>query len=167
MDSFAQGIRTLPPPPVSSSLPPLRSLEDCLTLKELPSELKKEVRVALIDDGADLMYKPISNILEKKGRSFDMAYDDPDRSGAPRPFHGSTTGHGTCMAYMIGRVCPNVKIFVIKLDVVRDGPKAGFTAKSAADVSSPSCSWTKMIQDSHVILTLFAIGRRVCCRTRL
>lgn len=135
VDTFAQGIRVLPPPPVSSSMPAPRSFEDCLAHKDMPAELKKEIRVALIDDGADLMHKPISNILEKKGRSFDMAYDDPDHSGAPRPFHGSTTGHGTCMAYMIGRVCPNVKIFVIKLDVLRDGPKASFTAKSAADVS--------------------------------
>ena len=137
IDDFAQGIQSLPPPPVSSFMPEPMSFEECLNYKDMPDELKKEVRVALIDDGADLMHKPISNILEKKGRSFDIAYDDPDHSGGPRPFHGSTTGHGTCMAYMIGRVCPKVKIFVIKLDVIRGskGQKAGFTAKSAADVS--------------------------------
>lgn len=137
MDSFAQGIQALPPPPVSSSMTEPMSYEECLAHKDMPDELKKEVRVALIDDGADFMHKPIGNILEKKGRSFDIGRGGLDHSRGPSPFHGSTTGHGTCMAYTTGRVCPQVKIYVIKLDVIRGKQKAGFTAKSAAEVSSP------------------------------
>jgi hypothetical protein len=60
--------------------------------------------------------------------------------GASEPFHRSSTGHGTWMAYMMSRICPNVKLFVCKLDVLRheSGRKANFTARSAADVGSPS-----------------------------
>ncbi|KAK4163264.1 hypothetical protein QBC43DRAFT_319804 [Cladorrhinum sp. PSN259] len=124
MDTFAQGIQMLKAP---SGFP-----DGYLTHDSLPPELSKEVRVALIDDGADFMHRAIKNILDN-GRSFDSGFEDFDGIGGPGPFHGSTTGHGTLMAYMIGRVCPKVKIFVCKLDVVRDGPKASFTAKSAAD----------------------------------
>lgn len=127
MDAFAQGIQMLKAP---GGFP-----DGYLTHGSLPPELSKEVRVALIDDGADFMHRAIKNILDN-GRSFDSGFDDFDGIGGPGPFHGSTTGHGTLMAYMIGRVCPKVKIFVCKLDVLRDGPKASFTAKSAADVSA-------------------------------
>ncbi len=128
MDRFADGIFALNPP---AGFPP-----DYLTNPTLPPELRKDVKVALIDDGVNLTHKAIANKIEN-GRSFDSVYDDPDLRGAPEPFHGSTTGHGTCMAYMIGRVCPNVKIFVCKLNVIRrgGGEKANFTAKSAADAS--------------------------------
>jgi hypothetical protein len=128
MDTFANGIDKL--------FAPTRFPENYFTHPSLPGELQKEVRVALIDDGANFMHKAIASKLEN-GRSFDSGYGDPDLSSAPAPFHGSTTGHGTYMAYMIGRVCPAVKIFVCKLDVARNTgtAKANFTAKSAADVS--------------------------------
>ncbi|KAK3374165.1 hypothetical protein B0T24DRAFT_554041 [Lasiosphaeria ovina] len=128
MDKFTEGISKLP-----TNLPP-DFPSNPLTIDELPLELRKDVKVALIDDGADFMHKAIANQIEN-GRSFDSNYEDPDLSGAPGPFHGSTTGHGTTMAYMIGRVCPSVKIFVCKLNVTRreGGEKASFTAKSAAD----------------------------------
>ncbi|TEY34247.1 hypothetical protein BOTCAL_0641g00020 [Botryotinia calthae] len=103
------------------------------TKTEPPSELHKDVRVALIDDGANFMDKRIREKLEI-GRNFDSGNRDPGLNGSSDPFHGSTTGHGTIMAHMIGRVCPPVKIVACKLDI-SSGPdgKNSFTAKSAAE----------------------------------
>ncbi len=110
-----------------------------LTHENLPLELRKDVTVALLDDGANFMHKAIASRLEN-GRSFDSSCEDADTANAPNPFHGSTTGHGTYIAYMIGQVCPHVKIFVFKMNVIRHGggDKDIFTAKSAADVCSLS-----------------------------
>ncbi|KAK0720171.1 hypothetical protein B0H67DRAFT_178559 [Lasiosphaeris hirsuta] len=126
MDTFADGISRLGPPPGFPS--------DYLKHESLPEELRRDVKVALLDDGANFMHRAIAGQLQN-GRSFDSGYENPDLSGAPGPFHGSTTGHGTYMAYMIGRVCPPVKIFVCKMNVIRQegGEKARFTARSAAD----------------------------------
>ncbi|KAL6900453.1 hypothetical protein GGI43DRAFT_383927 [Trichoderma evansii] len=83
--------------------------------------------VALIDDGVNFMHEAVAARLDT-GRNFPIG-------NASDPFHGSTTGHGSIMAYMIGRVCHTVKIYVCKLDVVRQpGEKASFTAESAADL---------------------------------
>ncbi|KAK3983956.1 hypothetical protein QBC44DRAFT_302234 [Cladorrhinum sp. PSN332] len=127
MDTFSEGIQSLKPPSDFTG--------KYLDHDGLPSELRKEVRVALIDDGADFMHQPIKGFLEN-GRSFqsDDGYDDLDGRGRPTSssFHGSTTGHGTLMAYLIGRICPTVKIFVCKLET-EGGHGASFTAKSAAD----------------------------------
>jgi len=131
MDTFAECIYNLRDP---------AGFQAELADEKIPSELQRDVRVALLDDGANFMHKAIRGVLEN-GRSFDGGgYDGPDASGSPGPFHGSTTGHGTCMAYMISRVCPKVKIFVCKMNVIRpgsQGKKAKFTAKSAAEVRHP------------------------------
>ena len=127
MDNFAGGISNL----ISFK----KGLPSDFTDLNLPQELRKNVRVALIDDGVDLMHKANESKIED-GKSFEINYEDPDDLDGT--FHYSTTGHGTCMAYMIGRICPNVKIFVCKLDVIRassSGGKANFTADSAANVS--------------------------------
>jgi len=129
MDTFADGIYKL------EELHP--DLKDFKTDPKLPDELKKDVTVALIDDGVSYLHMAVADKLAS-GKSFDSGYGNQEVNGAPEPYYGSTTGHGTYMAYMIGRVCPRVKIFVCKLDVVRKdaGGKATFTAKSAADVRS-------------------------------
>jgi hypothetical protein len=132
MDTFADGIRSLEaqkPPRYNGNL-----LDDC----SFPESLKKEVTVALIDDGVDFMNPAVSSNLIG-GKCFPNEFNSHEVVGAPDPpFHGSTTEHGTNMAYMIRRICPAVKIFVCKIDVMRrPGQKANFTAKSAADVSLP------------------------------
>ncbi|KAF2012823.1 hypothetical protein BU24DRAFT_465179 [Aaosphaeria arxii CBS 175.79] len=126
MDNFADGL---------VRWNPLKDLPADLTkISNLPEDLLKDVTVALIDDGVSFMHRALADKLAK-GKSFDSGYGDQDVLGAPEPFYGSTTGHGTCMAYMIQRVCPNVKIYVCKLDTIRKEPgvPANFTAKSAAD----------------------------------
>lgn len=120
--------------------------EDYLTCQTLPKELSKDVTVALIDDGVDSMHPAISKNLVG-GKSFDSGFGPRDRLGSPAPFHGSETGHGTFMAYMIQRVCPSVKIFVYKLDVRgkdKFGDAVTFTAKNAADVGLRVCTVTPL-----------------------
>lgn len=126
MDDFVSGIDNLEFPD--------RFAEKYQKDESLPLALRQDVTVALIDDGVDLMHKAISGNIGT-GRSFGNAFEDQDLSGAPQSFHASATGHGTCMAQMITRICPKVKIFVCKLDFIRQhAGKPSFTAKSAAEV---------------------------------
>ncbi|KAM0296866.1 hypothetical protein ACHAPM_010052 [Fusarium culmorum] len=150
MDRFANGIASL------ESLDCFPGEDEYLKHPSLPAELRKDVTVALIDDGVNFMQKSLAENMDG-GKSFDREYDDGYRPGPREPFHGSATGHGTCMAYMIRRVCPRVKIFGCRLNVLRgnvDG-KASFTAKSAADAVEYavarkfdiiSISWTVQLQ---------------------
>jgi hypothetical protein len=128
MDTFADCLSRLRDPPGLQT--------NYLTDENLPLELRKDVKVVLLDDGANFVQKAIKGQLEN-GRSFSSKSGGPDISGStPVPFHGSTTGHCTYMAYMIGSVCPGVKTFVCKMNALGQdgGDKARFTAKSAADV---------------------------------
>ncbi|CAF3645222.1 unnamed protein product [Fusarium graminearum] len=150
MDRFADGIASLEP------LECFQGEDDYLKHPSLPDEMRKDVKVALIDDGVNFMHKSLAENMYG-GKSFDREYDDGYRPGPREPFHGSATGHGTCMAYMIRRVCPRVKMFGCRLNVLRgnvDG-KASFTAKSAADAVEYavarkfdiiSISWTVQLQ---------------------
>lgn len=99
----------------------------------LPSETSKVVKVALIDDGVDVDEVLIPCI--GSGASYDKAQGSDKDS---RSFYVSSLGHGTIMANCIRRVCPNIKLYVAKLD---DHPTERgarqFTASSAAEVGSP------------------------------
>ncbi|KAK1756664.1 hypothetical protein QBC47DRAFT_297737 [Echria macrotheca] len=120
MDRFASGIYTLPPDEIIKSVP------------DLPMDLKRDVRICLIDDGVDTEHKGISERMDG-GRSFGT-YTGDEYRGMAMPFYDSTTGHGTLMANMMVRVCPYAKIESYRLDTRRgDDQRIHFTAKSAAD----------------------------------
>jgi len=91
-------------------------------------ELEEPITVALIDDGIDMddtILRP-HNIVS--GRSF-CSHDTEQ----PRPYYLSSGGHGTAMASLICRVCPKVRLYVLKLDEYGSKPgKRQITAKSAA-----------------------------------
>jgi len=100
------------------------------TLKERKVDLK-DVKVAVIDDGID----PQDNYLSSR-----IAEGwPPDHWNGfetfPPAFYFSSGGHGTKMARLITEVCPEVKLYVAKLEqrASRDGG-GQFTAKSAAEV---------------------------------
>ncbi|KAF1954929.1 hypothetical protein CC80DRAFT_594587 [Byssothecium circinans] len=130
--------------------------QEYLNHKTLPSALKKPITVALIDDGVNFMHEAISENVGQ-GKSFGNS-DEGEIAGVPQPYHGSTTGHGTLMAYMIRRICPGVKIFVCKLDMKRtESGKEYFTGESAAaaadhvskhDFDVISMSWSIVRNDS-------------------
>lgn len=105
--------------------------------ESLPLELRNGVKVAVIDDGVDILHPTLLGRIVG-GESFDSGYQDPNLRGGKSPFQHSVTGHGTLMAYMIWRICPMVEIMVCKLDVyhrqTHRGPVATFTPSSAADV---------------------------------
>ncbi len=111
--------------------------------KRIPPELCEDVKVALIDDGVELTHHNLTGRIYG-GWSCDAGYSE--FQGIRRPYGNSTTQHGTLMASMICRVCPNAKIFVFRLDVhPGQGTRSHFTAKSAAEVqqahahSVPTC----------------------------
>ncbi|KAG9229803.1 peptidase S8/S53 domain-containing protein [Amylocarpus encephaloides] len=119
MERFKKGIGSVP-------------LTQYFDLAKLPPELKRDVRICLIDDGVYAEHKSIMECMDG-GMPFGTLQEERyDR--IPLSFYSSTTNHGTLMASMIARVCPYVKIVSYRLDsrLGEDG-KFHFTAKSAAD----------------------------------
>ena len=98
---------------------------------EPPLVLEEPITVALIDDGIDI--KDIS--LQSKivgGRSFCHRSMEQNLN---QPYYVSSGGHGTAMAGLICRVCPGVRLYVLKLDeYVIEAGKRQITAESAAKV---------------------------------
>jgi hypothetical protein len=87
--------------------------------------------VGLIDDGVVYKSSVRSNI--KGGKSFCRRDKDQNLN---EPHYVSSGGHGTAMAELICRVCPNVKLYIVKLDerLGRESGKREITAISAAKV---------------------------------
>ncbi|KAK4241524.1 hypothetical protein C8A03DRAFT_30246 [Achaetomium macrosporum] len=122
MDRFAKAICDLPPDRYVKGLP------------NLPPELKRDVRVCLIDDGVDADHPSISQRMDyAHGKAFGTSPGEEHR-GLVLPFYESATRLGTVVANMITRVCPYAKIVSYRLDARQgeDG-RPQFTAKSAAD----------------------------------
>ena len=88
------------------------------------------VNVALIDDGVDMKEKSLYDKL-LRGKSFRSSDDEQDRSDS---HYVKSGGHGTAMASLICRVCPNAKIMPLKLDEGKGKSKRQIIAESAAEV---------------------------------
>ncbi len=108
---------------------------------EPPLVLEEPITVALIDDGIDIK----DNKLKGKivgGRSFCHRNMEQNLN---QPYYVSSGGHGTAMAGLICRVCPGVKLYVLKLDEdVMDSGQRQITAESAAKVCRPIYSPTRL-----------------------
>jgi hypothetical protein len=79
------------------------------------------------------------------GRSF--CHRDEEQN-LNQPYYVSSSGHGTAMAGLICKLCPNVRLFVLKLDErpsAEAGKRSMITAKSAAKVSAT------LAQDINVV----------------
>ncbi|KAL9636665.1 MAG: hypothetical protein Q9164_002684 [Protoblastenia rupestris] len=70
----------------------------------------EEVKVALLDDGVDTTIDGLNEIIPY-GETFSKRPKD-----LWNPYHFSTNGHGTTMAVLIRRICPNIKLYVAKLE---------------------------------------------------
>jgi hypothetical protein len=94
------------------------------------ADLKKEITVALIDDGVNIDIPTIAGKV-MGGATFDRG--EPDENG-PSPYFHSDTGHGTVMADTICRVCPTAKLYFFKLEThpTQDPVVEGQTHKSLA-----------------------------------
>lgn len=99
--------------------------------KTYPSlkNLQRDVVVAVIDDGVDINQQCLRGRI-LRGETFDTS----DRSH----YRFSTKDHGTLMASQIVRVCPNAKIYVIKVNTCLNDDNLTIDTESAASVSSPS-----------------------------
>ncbi|KAF4633297.1 hypothetical protein G7Y89_g4816 [Cudoniella acicularis] len=126
----------------------MNEFADFIQNVESPLPLQEPVTIALIDDGVDINEQSLhSKIIG--GRSFCQR----DRfQNLSKPYYVTSGGHGTVMASLICRVCPNAQLFVVKLDnYVGESSKRRITAKSAAkavraavdkNVHIISMSWT-------------------------
>ncbi|KAF2106735.1 hypothetical protein BDV96DRAFT_607204 [Lophiotrema nucula] len=130
MDAFAEGICKLVKPPKSHYQPEGEQPYNYLKDPKLSAELTSDVTVALIDDGVDFIHKAFSDKLGE-GKTFESGC-----STVPEPYYVSTTGHGSFMANMIGRMCPRVKILVYKIEVLEQEQGVKFRAKSVADLQA-------------------------------
>ncbi|KAH8654473.1 hypothetical protein BGZ60DRAFT_532842 [Tricladium varicosporioides] len=96
---------------------------------EPPLPIQEPIMIALIDDGVDINEQSLhAKIIG--GRSFCQR----DRfQNLSKPYYVTSGGHGTVMASLICRVCPNAQLFVVKLDdYMGENSKRQITAKSAA-----------------------------------
>jgi hypothetical protein len=100
-----------------------------------PVALAEPVLVAVIDDGVDINDASVQSRVIG-GRSFCHRDEEENLN---QPYYVSSSGHGTAMAGLICKLCPNVKLFVLKLDErqAAEAGKRSITAKSAAKVRAP------------------------------
>ncbi|KAI1213091.1 uncharacterized protein F4807DRAFT_471577 [Annulohypoxylon truncatum] len=115
---------------------------------EPPLILKHPITIAVIDDGVDINDQSIQSRIIG-GRSF--CHRDEEQN-LNQPYYVSGGGHGTAMARLAAKVCPNVRLYILRLDEYFIEPgRRQITAKSAAKavcaavekkVDIISMSWT-------------------------
>jgi hypothetical protein len=96
--------------------------------------VKEDIKVAVIDDGIDGFQENITDNIVS-GISFCRYSDSGNLMNA---YYVPSGGHGTMMASLICRLCPQVKLFVARLEEYK-APfnKRHITARSAAEVREP------------------------------
>ncbi|RSL53148.1 hypothetical protein CEP54_010537 [Fusarium duplospermum] len=110
------------------------------------SESPPRIKVALIDDGVDGLNGELSSVIAA-GQTFSERTNHDYN-----PYFKSTRGHGTIMAMLIRKICPNLQLYVAKLNEQRTGRNTmSITAESAVKavnwavdnkVQLISMSWT-------------------------
>jgi hypothetical protein len=104
---------------------------DRRTKRRSARPIARPVLVAVIDDGVDINNASVQSRV-MGGRSF-CHCDEEENLNQPYYF---SSGHGTAMEGLICKLCPNVRLFVLKLGERQPEPgKRTITAKSAAKVS--------------------------------
>ena len=95
-------------------------------------QLQRPVKVAVIDDGVDINDQAVQQRIDG-GRSF--CHRDKVQN-LNEAYYISRGGHGTAMARLICKVCPGVRLYILKLDehFLPQQGKRQITAKSAAKV---------------------------------
>lgn len=90
------------------------------------------VKIAIIDDGVDASLISLDGKIAI-GKSFCPYANSTDLMS---PYYIPSGNHGTCMATLIGKVCPEVSLYLARLDerTTVGSSHRQVTAKSAADV---------------------------------
>lgn len=97
--------------------------------------LSNPIKVALINDGADITHTDLTG-TKFEGGSFDHEQDQDDWH--VNPYWYSAGGHGTLMARFIHRICPSAKICIIKLKTMAtsNSPKLQIDPRSAIKIGT-------------------------------
>ena len=125
MDKFADFVEELRPP------------EEPAENHETVIPQTPQVKVAIIDDGVKSSVDNLDDIIER-GESLVKQANPKQRHS---PYTTSSRGHGTVMAYYIRRVCPNVRLYIAKLNPQTVQRQVTFTIESATEVMRRSVSW--------------------------
>lgn len=116
MDEFADFIQNTPIPPITA----------------VNEQLTEPIIVALIDDGVDMKEQSLHDKVIG-GLSFCSRSEN-----LHNPYYVTGGGHGTAMAALICRVCPKVKLYILKLEERESSSNMKqITAKSATKVEQP------------------------------
>ena len=118
---------------VEESRPPQEAAENQINVVPQPPKVK----VAIIDDGVKSSVDNLDDIIER-GESLVKQTNPKQRHS---PYTTSSRGHGTVMAYYIRRVCPNIRLYIAKLDPQPVTSRVTFTIESATEVMHISFSW--------------------------
>lgn len=94
----------------------------------------RPVKIAIIDDGLDASLDSLDGKIAI-GKSFCPYANSTDLMS---PYYVPSGNHGTCMAALIAKLVPNVRLYIARLDERQSsrGGQRQITAKSAADVGS-------------------------------
>lgn len=106
----------------------------------LPKDRSREaVRVAIIDNGIDLLNFEIGNKeADVRGCSFDPSPEE-------NPWYTPSDTHGTVMGKLVRLVCPGSRLYIARLGSAMPHPTTGSlrlqpTATSAIEVGVAFCS---------------------------
>ncbi|KAG8169744.1 hypothetical protein KVR01_000489 [Diaporthe batatas] len=128
----------------------MEEFADFLQAAQRNTELtvKDPITIAIIDDGVDINDPNLHSRIQG-GSSFCRR---DEKQNLNNPYYVSPGGHGTAMARLICKICPNVKLHILRLDEFDNGQgKRTITAASAAKavlaaveekVDIISMSWT-------------------------
>ncbi|KAH6851063.1 hypothetical protein B0I37DRAFT_373102 [Chaetomium sp. MPI-CAGE-AT-0009] len=107
------------------------------------------VKLALIDDGVDGLNADLSCII-KAGQTFSERDDHHYNS-----YFKSARGHGTIMAMLIRKICPNVKLYVAKLNEEKTGRNSfSITAESVV-----KAIWWAIDHEVNILSMSFTINQ--------
>lgn len=95
------------------------------------SDTKRQVKVALIDDGVDASHFYLRDYIQA-GVTYCTSYRGNKTVNSS--YYASSSGHGTLMATLICNLCPAARLYVAKLDDQGASEGSAFTASSAAEV---------------------------------
>lgn len=104
-------------------------------LRGIEEGTRHVVKIAVIDDGVDASLYSLAGKIPS-GKSFCPYPNSTDLMSA---YFAPTGKHGICMASLISHLCPNVRLYVARLEEHRkvkgDGSRQ-ITARSAAEASN-------------------------------
>ncbi|KAH6983625.1 peptidase S8/S53 domain-containing protein, partial [Ilyonectria sp. MPI-CAGE-AT-0026] len=130
--------------------------EDMEEEEDDPEKHPPRVKVALIDDGVDGLNADLSRIIAA-GQTFSKREKHQYNSHFKHynSYFKSTRGHGTIMAMLIRKICPNVRLYVAKLNEEKTGRNSfSITAESAV-----KAIWWAIEHEVHIISMSWTISQ--------